>query len=449
MKAHLTNAAYGVLDYAAYPVGMLLVAPIVLHRLGIAEYGIWTVATATVSTGGIIASGFGDANIQHVAQLRSSESEDKRALENAVRCMIGINLALGTLLALAGWALAPAAARHLAASNLAQQPACLLALRIASVLMLVRALESVSISTQRAFERYGAAVRISIAGRLLTLVAAAVLAYTGHGTASIMAATAVVMVLGTLAQFLQLHKFLGGISFLPAFDSAAAKALFGFGIFSWLQAVAGVMFGQVDRLLLGVSLGATAVASYALCVQLAQPIFGLTAAGLHFLFPYLSGRLSTFSSSDLKQTLLRAFACNLLFVAAGTGLLLAFGETILRAWAGAAVAQIATPIFPLIVIGSALLGLSVTGTYALLALGRVRIVTWLSITGGTIMLLTMWWLLPHHGVHGLAVARLGYGAFSLALYVPLIRSLLAKTPAPSAAPLKGLGTLELEEVSRA
>ena len=66
MRAHLSNAAFGLLDYAAYPVGMLLVAPIMLRNLGVAQYGVWAVATAAVNTGSIIASGFGDANIQHV-----------------------------------------------------------------------------------------------------------------------------------------------------------------------------------------------------------------------------------------------------------------------------------------------------------------------------------------------------------------------------------------------
>lgn len=41
MKPHFSNAFYGVLDYASYPIGMLLVAPIVLHKLGAAEYGLW------------------------------------------------------------------------------------------------------------------------------------------------------------------------------------------------------------------------------------------------------------------------------------------------------------------------------------------------------------------------------------------------------------------------
>jgi O-antigen/teichoic acid export membrane protein len=402
---------------------MLLVSPIVLHHIGIAEYGIWAVATAVVSTGGIIASGFGDANIQHVAKLRGSG--DQSALQNAVRCIVGINLALGTALALVGWLLSPDASRHIVASDAAQQHSCLVSLRIASVLILVRALESVCVSTQRAFERYGAAARISVGVRLLTLALAGWLAYTGRGTASIMEATAALFVLGTAAQFYRLRQFLGDVSFLPAFSGDTAKALLAFGVFSWMQAVAGVVFGQVDRLLMGVSLGAVAVASYALCIQLSQPIFGLTASALHFVFPHLSGRVDTISPSDLKRVVARACVANLLFVSAGTVVLLLFGDRILRAWAGEAIAREATPIFSLVVIGSALLGLSVTGTYVMLALGRVRTVTWFCVAGGAVMLVMMWWLLPVLGMRGLAIARLCYGSFSLLLYLPLARALVA------------------------
>ena len=207
MRAHLANAAYGVLDYAAYPFGMLLVAPVVLHHLGIAQLGIWTVATVAVNTGGIVASGFGDANIRRVAGLRGSG--DRAALGDAVRCMIGINLIIGAALVLAGLLLASNVASHVEPFDPVQQRSCLISLRIASGLMLVRALETVCVSTQRAFERYGAAVRISIGVRLLTLAAAAALACNGHGSAHIMAASAALMVLGTGAQFIRLHQLLG------------------------------------------------------------------------------------------------------------------------------------------------------------------------------------------------------------------------------------------------
>jgi len=271
------------------------------------------------------------------------------------------------------------------------------------------------------------------------------LASNGRGTVSIMIVTLLLMLLGTCAQFFRLHQFLEAAPLWPAFNRDATRALFGFGIYSWLQAVAGVLFGQIDRLLLGVSLGAVAVASYALCVQLAQPLFGLTAAGLHFLFPYLAGRVNTLSRTNLRQILFKAFAFNLLLVAIGTALLLAFGQRLLQAWAGAAIAQTAAPFFPLVIIGSALLGLSVTGTYALLALGKVRSVAWLSISAGIAMLLMMVWLLPRSGVQGLAAARLFYGLFSLLLYVPLLRSLASRR---SSTPAASFALSTLEEVSR-
>ena len=154
--------------------------------------------------------------------------------------------------------------------------------------------------------------------------------------------------------------------------------MLGLGVFVWLQALGGVVFGQFDRILLGVSLGALAVAPYALCVQFAQPIFGLTASGLNFLFPYLSGRASTISSAALKRTLLKAFACNLLMVACGAGMLLLLGTGSFGSGPGRRLRTVRKDPSP-IVLGSALMGLGVTGTYAMQALGLFRTVACISL----------------------------------------------------------------------
>ncbi len=39
------------------------------------------------------------------------------------------------------------------------------------------------------------------------------------------------------------------------------------------------------------------------------------------------------------------------------------------------------------------------------------------------MLLLMIWFLPHYGTHGLAMARVGYGAITLFMYSPLLQEL--------------------------
>jgi len=432
MRRHLTNAAYSILDYASYPFGMLLAAPVILHKFGAAEYGLWMIATAIVSAGGIIASGFCDANIQRVARLRISG--EIQSVVHTVRSMLGINLVLGFVIAAGVWIAAPFAARHIAISNATPMKECLACIRIASGLILVRAVESVGVSTHRAFEQYRGTVQISAAVRLLTLASAAVLALLGRRTISILLATSVFLIVGTYIQFRGLRTFLGPATLWPTFQVKETKALLGVGVFVWLQTLGSVVFGQFDRILLGVSLGAAAVAPYALCVQFAQPIFGLTASGLHFLFPYLSGRTLTHSTSALKRTLLKAFAVNSLLVICGAGLLIVFGERLIRLWAGHAVANSAAGILIPIVLGSALMGLSVTGTYAMQALGLFRETAFISLGGRAAMFMLMIYLLHHMGLRGLATARGCYGLISLIIYLPLLRELGVTRKKLSSAP---------------
>ena len=418
---HFANAAFGILDYVAYPLGMIVIAPVVLRHLGVAQYGVWTVATAAVSLGSIIASGFGDANIQRVATERTVG--DERSLVRAVRSAMGIHLVLGLVIGTGAYLVAPVIARRVTSASAELEMSCAWCLRIAGLLMLVRAIESVCISTQRAFERYGHAVRISVLVRLLSLALAALLSALNHGVVLIMAATAGLMAFGACAQIVELKDLLHARTLAPSFDGPASKTLVQFGIFSWLLAVSGVVFSQADRLIGGTSLGAAAVAAYALCTQLAQPIYGIAASGLHFLFPYLAGRRVSASVAVLRRAVLTAFAVNLALVLVGTLVLLLWGGPIIRIWVGENIAAESATIFPVVVLSSAALGLSVTGSYSMLALGRVKAVAWLNVCGGATMLFLIAELLSRYGMGAIAAGRLVYGMITLLIYVPLAQVL--------------------------
>lgn len=421
MKRHLKNAGYGVLDYVSYPLGMLLVAPVVLHRLGAAEYGLWMISTAVISMGSIIASGCCDACIRRVAHLRGSG--EFLLMPQSVQSMLAINLVLGTALAIGVWIAAPFAATHIAATSRIPIQECTISLRIASACILARCVESVGVGVRRSFENYRGAVQISTAMRLLILASAAMFAWFGQKIVWTLAATAFFLLLGAYLQFRQPRKLLGKAVLWPVFHRDETRLLLGQGVFVWLQTVGGVVFSQLDRILLGVSLGALAVAPYSLCVQFAHPVFGLTTSGLNFLFPYISSRAGTIASSGMKRTLLKVFTCNLLLVALGAGILLLMGDRLIRIWAGHSVALSAAPVLPPIVLGSALMGLSVTGTYALQALGQFRTVAYISVAGKGAMLIVMIYLMRRHGLQGLAMARLYYGAIALLVYLPLLRQL--------------------------
>jgi O-antigen/teichoic acid export membrane protein len=119
-----------------------------------------------------------------------------------------------------------------------------------------------------------------------------------------------------------------------------------------------------------------------------------------------------------------AFAANLLFVLCSTVLVVSLGPLLLKAWVGQDIARASSAILSPVACSFALLGLGVTGYYALLAMGHVRTVTLLNLAGGVAMLLTMVSLLPRMGIRGIAIARLEYGFVTLGMYIPLAKALL-------------------------
>jgi O-antigen/teichoic acid export membrane protein len=211
---------------------------------------------------------------------------------------------------------------------------------------------------------------------------------------------------------------------MPRFDRDATRALLGFGKFTWFQAVSALLLGQFDRLVTGAALGAAAVSSYAMCAQLSQPVYGITAAGLNFLFPRITAQYARNDTVNMRKTVLVAVAVNWAGVALGTATLLFFGDAILRAWGGPAIARAGSAILPIVLCSTSLSALSVAGSYAMLAVGRVRFVTWLNLAAGAALIAAVFLLLPPYGIRGMALARLVYGPITLGVHVPLFMQFL-------------------------
>ena len=418
MRQHLSNAAYGALDYAAYPAIMLASTPVLLHHIGVAPYGIWLIANAAISVGSIVSSGFGDAIIQRIAVLRTTG--DRHAIRAVVANMLAINLSLGVPLAALLWSIVPFVSGRIAHHDPTLQNSCIWSLRIGSMLILFKSIESVFISAMRAFEMYAQAVRVSIATRLLTIAISVILAWEGHGVPTLMVATSLVLVVGMCVQW-KILRSIGLAPPRPALDREVFRSLASFGVFSWLQAIAGVFFSQADRLLLGFTLGASAVSYYGVCLQMTQPIHGLAAAALHFLFPYLARHHATGNFAIMRRSIGHALAVNIALSALLATIVVTCGRKFLDIWMGHAFAIRASTLLPLLAAGFALLSLNVTGHYTLLALGRVRLVAALNLAGGVTMLLAIAILVPRIGEAGAAWSRLLYGAVTCLAYLPIMR----------------------------
>jgi O-antigen/teichoic acid export membrane protein len=413
------NAVYGVADYVALPIGMLLAAPFLLRHLGTAQYGVWILASAAVSSGGIVAGGFGDAVIKHVGECRSRM--DWLGVVRIVRNMISINLTLSGILVVVLWCLAPTVSRHVVKVDLELQATCLQSLRIGCGLLLIKSIESVFISTLRAFEDYGSTACIAICSRTTILGFAIVMTRYGRNVVWIMAATLFISTLGMLAQALALQNKIGSFTLMPLLHGKTLSDITAFGTFSWLQALSGIVFGQADRFVVGLFMGAPAIAYYGLCVQAAQPIHGLISSGMHFMFPHLSARYSVAPISEIRRKVMSAIKINIILACALSSPVILYSRDIFGIWMGSAFDHQPPLIFPIIVCSFACLSMNVAMHYALLAIGQVKIVTYLNLLAGIVMLLLMALLVPKHGLQGAAIARLVYGPITCLAYFKLYR----------------------------
>jgi O-antigen/teichoic acid export membrane protein len=418
-RGGLVNAVFGVFDYLAQPLGMLLAAPFLIHRLGLSQYGMWMLASATVGAAGLLSTGFGDATIRYASLFRGQG--DWFRVNQVVGGTILINLVLSTTVALTLWTFSPYAVHHWFKIEPELQNTCVKALQVGSVLLVVRSIDSVFVSVLRAFEQYRPAVEIAVCMRAATVIAAVGLVAKGQGVVSIMVATLAIATVGMILQALAVRARVGPVSLLPVWHKDALAGLLSFGSFSWLQGLSGIVFNQADRLIIGTLLGTSAVAYYSVCTQAAQPIHGLIASGLHFLFPHLSARDSSAERTALQPLISTAFWLNAALVLSLSFPVILLSKPLLALWMGPAFAHHTWIILTLLAISFGLLGLNVTGHYTLLALGEAQYVTCLNLLAGAITLIAIGALIPRFGLVGAAAGRLFYGPITWVMYLKIRR----------------------------
>jgi O-antigen/teichoic acid export membrane protein len=409
------NAFYSIAEYIAQPVSMLLAAPFLVHKLGLNQYGIWMLVSAILGSMGILSTGFGDATVRYVSAYRGQGNP--AGIERTIRATLTINAFLGGLFGLLVWVAAPFAVDHIFTIEYFFRTASIQAIRISAVILVVRSVESVFVSTLRAFERYGPPVRLNVFLRSIVVVSAVVLAAMGHGVVAIMCATLFWSALIVVLQAVAARRVAGPLNPFPTLQRKALAEVFAFGCFSWLQALAGVVFSYADRFLVAAMLGTAPVAIYVLCVQATQPIHGLASATFNFIFPHVSSRHEAGEVHGPRRVYrLALLSCVGLSLTLAAPLVL-FGRPLLTLWMGAEFARQAYVVLAPLAIAYTLMAVNVVPHYVLLAVGRVRLISGLNVGSGILLILLIATLIPTFELTGAAFGRMAYAALLAVLYL--------------------------------
>jgi O-antigen/teichoic acid export membrane protein len=393
------NVGWNVLAQAWLLALAVVSTPYLVDRLGVEEYGLYTLALALLAWIAVLDLGLGAATVKLVSEERG------RGESGAVRRIVGTSVALHLALGGAGAAglalLAPVVARLVGLGD-----GGVTTLRLAALAALGVVLLAACTAVPTALQRLDLVNRRTIAfGSVTVLATVAAVAAGGGVNAALLVLIAANAV--ALASFARLsRRLLPDVPLRARLDRRAARGLLGFGALKAVGQASTQAVYHLDKLIVGALLGVAALTYYAIPVLVAQRLLALVGSVATVFFPAASELYGRADAKRLEELYIRASKLVAIVVLPSAMLLAVFAEPLLRLWVGEDFASESTWPLRLLLAGYALNALTAMPALACDAVGRPRINAGWGIATGVVNVALSFALIPPFGLVGAAGAIL-------------------------------------------
>jgi O-antigen/teichoic acid export membrane protein len=411
MLARFTNkgilqSIWAMAEYFAYPLMMFVATPFFLRWLGEAQYGQWMLVLVFTGFGGLTGLGMGASVVKEVSSASGRNDFDAAALTTRVCLSVTLvsSLVFSALLLIGAYLFGA-----ILFQRMGDWSDVWPLFAFASVLIFLEQVDQVFSGTLRGLQRFDISARIEALAKLATVLSALLAAFLTHDLPAVLLVVTAVTIGRLGAKAAIVSRQLQRSVCLPAWRKARAIEIFNFGKWVWLQSLGSSIFSTADRLIVGSLLGPVDLARYSVCLQLAQQIQTVPAAGAQVLFPAISNRIGAgqaFQRLAIRGSLMVAA----LVLVLGGGLWF-FSDRILQIWVGPEIALGSTVVLELLTLAFVLLGINVGPHFGLYGMGKSGVVALINSVAGCIAIIIAIFAIQRFGLVGAAWARLGYGAF--------------------------------------
>jgi O-antigen/teichoic acid export membrane protein len=407
------RALWSGLDAAAYPIATLTMLAGLVRALTPSDYGILVLALATSGLSLAINPAIAATTTRFVSQAAGESKPSGQSVAGVITAallavtVIDLALLLATALfreSLARWIFGGATAG--AASDAGN------VLWLALLAVGIQQLDAVLAAAIRGLERFARQALIEVLVRAVLAVVVVSAAWHTRSVAAVLVAQCIVCAVSVLVRAAALRRLLPERRLFRRSGPEQISALFKYGGWMWLTALASVVYSSADRIIIGRWLGPVVAGQFNIYIQLTQLIHFVPTSLFAFSLPAFS-RLAIPGGDSSRQiapaywTYLGAISCTALVITLGV---LAGWPLLLRAVAGGALLDPQWHVALLLTLNFLVLACNVAPYYLLLALGYSKAVSLISSCAMLIALLLMIALIPRFGMTGAAVARLAYSA---------------------------------------
>jgi len=406
-----SRGAWNSAEHIFFPLLMLVATPVFLHSLGARQYGQWMFLFTLSSLGGWAGMGMGAATIREVA----SAHEDGHRSSDYIRVALTIVLLGAVVVGILLISFFIFGGTQLFV-QMGEKNELLPIILSAPLLITFDQIDSVISGALRGAERFGLVARLEIFSKTIIVLGCLLFAVNSDKLILLIVVYVALNFFRVVIKASAVASLFGVKSIVPTWQAKTASSLIGFGKWSFLQLIGSAIFASVDKLLVGSLLGADVLASYSVCLQLAQQVQSLPAAFGGFLFPYFTKR-SLVLSNRLQARSLLVSTTFLSLMSFSILLPIAIGaHPLLNFWIGQDFAADSSTLLRFLAMGYFCLALPIAPHYFLYGTGQAKWVALSNIVAGVLSVMFCYILIPWYGVVGAAATRFLYGAVIIALF---------------------------------
>lgn len=331
----ISNSTWNLLRYAVSVLIMLGLTPIILHRIGVAQYGIWTLILAFSSTPMMLDFGFGFALNKFIPahHARGETAGMNRAINVSllIFCLIGV-CTVAVLAALAPWVmklfLKPAPG-ELSEVRLVY----FLSLAVYWLNFMLAPLSSVLSGLQR-FDLFAV---VGISDNMLKGILVLLFFQAGWGLKGLAWAyfiTAVLLIFMVLIMIRQVFPEYRPA--LPGWTGILEEAgrLFNFGSRIFITSLSGLLHLQLDKFLLGYFTDTTRVGYYHLGSAAARQVRAVPDHLIYPVYPLAAELASREETERLENLFKTTLKFTLMFIFPFFILVFIYSDLLVRLWLG-------------------------------------------------------------------------------------------------------------------
>jgi O-antigen/teichoic acid export membrane protein len=402
MKSNLRNAVYNAIGFIFPVLVGLFTTPYIVHKLTPEVYGIYVLAISLMGLLSFLDLGFGQGIIKFVSHYEAKG--DFKRINDIINTSLFINVIMGLLGAVIIFTFSKFLSLYVFKVKSEHLETSILSFQIVSVGFFLNLLSSTFSNIPKALQRYDVAVKIQNFVWFCSIMSSVLLLYLGYGLVEMMTFYVIFQLLGVFLYYYSSKKLLPTLKLSLSFKKDVFKEIFGFSVYTSINAITGNIVFRVDKMIISYFLGTAAVTYYQIPFMIVQMANGFISSVIQFLMPAVSFINSFGDKEKLKELYIKytkyLFLTSIIIF---SGLVL-LGKPFLILWIGNNIAEKSYSLLIIIALVFFFVSISNVGYYFYNGIGKSYINMISSFVGSVSYLVAAVLLVPKYSLIGAAVA---------------------------------------------